>query len=408
MFADFLKLAFENLRRKGLRSWLTMIGIFIGIAAVVSLIGLGEGLRVAIMGQFGFLGPDILSVQASGLQYGPPGQGAVNPLSDDFIEEINKISGVDTAVNRYIASLKMEFNDKQIITMAMSSPEKEARQVFIRMVNVKTTSGRMLRDGDGKRVVLGSNFAEDDNAFGRRIRAGDKILLNGEEFEVIGILESKGSFIFDTAIVINENTMFQYLREDDGTVDVIGVIVKDVNELSRVKRDIEKLLRKERDVKEGEEDFVVESPQQTLEALTSTLFAVQLFVYIIATISLLVGGIGIMNTMYTAVVERTKEIGIMKSIGAKNSTIFLIFLIESGFLGTVGGIIGIILGVSFAYGLAFVGSMALGSDLIQANVSLWLIVGSLIFAFVLGTFFGVMPAYQASRLQPVESLRAAK
>lgn len=408
MLVDFIKLAFESLRRRKLRSWLTMIGIFIGIAAVVSLIGLGEGLRIAIMSQFGFLGPDILGVQASGVQLGPPGQGVVKSLSDDVVEEIRKVNGVEVAFNRYIATINMEFNDKQIVTMAISSAEGENRKVMLKMLNLETEKGRMLRDGDGKKLLLGHHFIEEDNTFGRSIKVGDKVLLNGVEFEVVGILEKKGSFIFDTAVVVNEDIMLQYLREDDSTTDIIAIKVKQVSEIDRVRQDVEKLMRKERNVDEGEEDFTVESPQKTLETLTSTLFAVQLFVYIIATISLLVGGIGIMNTMYTAVIERTKEIGVMKSIGAKNSTIFFIFLIESGFLGMVGGIIGVILGVAFAYGMAYAGSLALGSELIQAHVGLWLMASSLLFAFVIGTFFGVMPAYQASRLQPVESLRSAE
>ena len=138
------------------------------------------------------------------------------------------------------------------------------------------------------------------------------------------------------------------------------------------------------------------------------MFAVQLFVYIIASISLIVGGIGIMTTMFTSVVERTKEIGIMKSIGARNNTIFVLFFIESGFLGMVGGIIGIILGASAAYGLASAGSALLGSNLIQAHLSLSVIIGSLIFSFILGSVFGTLPAHKASRMHPVDALRFVK
>ena len=192
---------------------------------------------------------------------------------------------------------------------------------------------------------------------------------------------------------------------DDGTTDIIAVKVKDAKQISSVKASVEKLLRKERNVKTGEEDFTVSTPEQALRSLNSALFAVQLFVYIIAGISLAVGGIGIMNTMYTSVLERTKQIGIMKAIGARNSVIFILFFIESGFLGLVGGILGVIFGASLAYGLAFLGSVFLGSDLIRAEISLFLIVGSLVFSFVLGTFFGVLPAYRASRLAPVEALR---
>ena len=178
--------------------------------------------------------------------------------------------------------------------------------------------------------------------------------------------------------------------------------------INRIFTRIEKLLRKERDVEKGKENFVVESPEGMLESLDSTLFAVQIFIIIIALISLLVGGIGIMNTMYTSVLERTKEIGIMKSIGAKNYMIFNLFFIESGLLGMVGGIIGVALGLIFAYGLAAIGRAVLGVDLIQAKVSLTLIFSSLFFSFFMGTLFGVLPAIQASKLNPVDSLRSAK
>ena len=407
MLADYIRFSVGNFKRRKIRSFLTMIGVFIGIAAVVSLIGLGEGLRTAILSQFGFLGVDVLSVQASGISYaGPPGTGAITPLTDDLAEKIEKVSGVEAAINRYLKSGTFEFNDRQTIGSAMSMPEGDRRKIVETMMNIKAEQGRLLKDGDARKVLLGNSFAEED-VFGKGIKAGDSVLLNNIKYEVVGIMEKKGSFLFDYAVLINEETLLQDFG-DDGSVNIIGIKVRYPNEIDRVKADVERLLRKERDVKEGEEDFIVESPQKTLETLNSSLFAVQLFVYIIAGISLIVGGIGIMNTMYTAVIERTKEIGIMKSIGAKNSTIFGIFAIESGLLGMVGGIIGIILGLIFAYGLAAAGRVALGVDLIQAHVSIALIFMSLAFSFIVGLVAGVLPAYQASKLQPVEALRQAK
>ncbi len=404
MKLEYLRLAIDGLKDRKLRSWLTMIGIFIGIASVVALIGLGEGLRIAVTSQFGFLGSDILSVQASGVAMAGPMGGGANPLSDKLVDKIAKVPGVEAAFNRYMESGTMEFNDRQSIGYAISVPEGENRKIMERMLNVKAEQGRLLKDGDGKKVMLGYSFSE-EGTFGKGIRAGDRILLNDITFEVVGIMEKKGSFMFDSAVLVNEDTMFDVLREDDGTVDIIGIKLKDVRIADAVKEDIEKLLRKERDVKKGEEDFEVQSPQQIIETMNSTLFAVQLFVYIIAFISLAVGGIGIMNTMYTSVLERTKEIGIMKSIGAKNSTIFTLFFIESGLIGMVGGVVGIIIGGTVAYGLAVVGRIFLGSGLIQANVSPMLVIGTLLFSFVLGTTFGVLPAIQASKLQPIEAVR---
>ena len=136
--------------------------------------------------------------------------------------------------------------------------------------------------------------------------------------------------------------------------------------------------------------------------------SVKIFVYIIAAISLLVGGIGITNTMYASVVERTKEIGIMKSIGAKRSDIFTLFFMESGLLGMVGGLIGISLGLSLAYGLAAIGKASLGSDLIQAHVTPGLVIGALMFSFIIGVIAGLLPAIQAAKMQPVNALRHVK
>ena len=382
-----------------------MIGIFIGIAAVVSLIGLGQGLRTAITSQFGFLGTDVLSVQASGLNFaGPPGSGAIEPLDSEIYKKIEKVNGVEAAFNRIVGSGTLEFNDVQQIGVSMSIPLGKYKKIIEGMLNLKTEQGRLLRDSDNNKVMLGHNFVYDD-IFGKGVKAGSTVILNGKEFEVVGILENKGSFIFDNSVMINEDDLLDLIG-DDGTTDIIAVKVFNENQIASVKENIEKLLRKERNVKLGEENFIVQSPQNILEALDSTLLAVQIFIFLISAISLVVGGIGIMNTMYTSVLERTKEIGIMKAIGARNSTIFTLFFIESGFLGMVGGLIGVTIGASLAYGFSFIGRMAFGSDLIQAEISLLLVFISLAFSFILGTMFGVLPAYQASQLQPVEALRS--
>jgi len=413
MLQDYILLAVRSLTKRRMRTYLTMIGIFIGIAAVVSLIGLGQGLKDAITGQFGFISTDVLSVQAASVSMaGAPGAGAPNPMKKEYVDKINRLSNVELAFGRYMATTTIEFNDIQRIEFVISMPNGEKRKPVEVMANLKTQDGRLLTDADRNGILLGDNYINDNSyngGFEKPVRAGDKVLVGGKQFTVVGIIEKKGSFIFDDAIWMNEQSMIDNnIVSDENNVNIIAVKVKDVNRIAETQQDIEKLLRKERDVKEGEEDFTVQSPQKALESLNSTLFAVQLFITIIASISLVVGGIGIMNTMYTAVLERRKEIGIMKSIGARNSTIFTLFAIESGFLGLVGGIIGVVLGLILSYGFAFIGSLALGSDLIRANVSLGLILGALAFSFVLGTACGVFPALRASKLNPVDSLRSAK
>lgn len=403
MIKDYAQLASTSLKHRRVRSWLTLVGIFIGIAAVISLIGLGQGLRVAVMGQFNFLTTDVLTIQASGLQHGPPGEGVVRPLLESYVDDISKIPGIDRAIGRLIASTQIEFNGVHDFSYAASIPDGKDRKEIERIANLQLDQGRMLQDGDAQKVVLGINY-RDPETFGKAVQPRDTVFVQGKAFEVVGILAKKGSFIIDNAILINEDVMRDLFEVND-TYDVIVAVVQPGQNMARVKERVESYLRKERDVDKGEEDFSVQSPEQALANLDSTLFAIQIFIYVIAGISIVVGGIGIANTMYTSVVERTKQIGIMKALGAQRKTIFSLFLLESGFLGFVGGIVGIIIGVSIAYGLAFLGSTFLGSDLIRVSLNWFIIIGALLFSFLVGTIAGFLPAVQASKLVPVEALR---
>ena len=226
--------------------------------------------------------------------------------------------------------------------------------------------------------------------------------------EGVRIMKKQGSFIFDNIVLMNEDDLRRILNIPNDEYDIIVAQVQNNADILSVQEDIEKLMRKERDVKKGEEDFTVQTPQAILSQVNSTLFAVQLFVYIIAGISIVVGGIGIMNTMFTSVLERTREIGIMKSIGARNSSIFFLFFIESGLIGSIGGVIGAVLGTLISWGLAYAGRLALGVDLIQSEVSIWLVAGSIMGSFFMGSIFGLIPAIHASKLNPVDALRHAK
>lgn len=407
MLKDYFIFSIKNLRHRRLRSWLTMIGIIIGITAVVSLIGIGQGLKMAITSQFGSMGTDKLAVMASG-GLGPPGTGVVTPLTKDNAKKIEQVKGVKFVIGRLVRTGKMEYNDHVGFGYAASMAEGDGRKLIEEVMNLEAEKGRLLRDGDSKKVVLGSNLGEENAGFGKQIVLGSKILLQDEGFEVIGFLEKGGNFLVDNIVLVEEDDLREILDIPDDEIDVIAVQVQPNADIKAVQEDIEKLMRKERDVKKGEEDFVVETPQAVLGQVNSTLFAVQLFVYIIAAISILVGGIGIMNTMFTSVLERTKEIGIMKSVGAKNRTIFSLFFIESGLIGSVGGVLGAVLGISIAMGLAFVGRLALGSDLIRADISIWLVFGAIFGSFLLGSIFGIIPAVRASKLNPVDALRHVK
>ena len=405
---NYFGIAYSNIRRKKLRSWLTLIGIIIGIATVVSLNALGEGLEFAIESQFGNIGSDIITVMASG-GFGPPGSGVIDPLTDDEYKALESVAGVETVAGRIIQFGKVTYNKKATFVFAISlSENKESRYILEKIFNMKADFGRMLEPSDSKKVFLGHNFYDDKVGLGKPILPGDKILVNDEEFEVVGILDKKGNFQFDSGVFMNEKVLIDTFDKEKDVYDILIVEFDKNDDVAAIKSRIEKKLRKVRDVDIGEEDFSVETPESLLENVNSVLLSVRIFVIIIASISVLVGGVGIMNTMYTAVLERIREIGIMKSIGATNKAVFILFFIESGLIGVVGGTLGAIFGSGLALLLAGIGRMALGSNLIAVHITPQLIGYAIFGSFFIGSFFGTLPAFQASKMKPVDALRYIK
>ncbi|MBC8435080.1 ABC transporter permease [archaeon] len=401
---DYFLLAVGNLKHRGLRSWLTLLGILIGITAVVALVMLGDGLRMAVNGQFGVSATEVISVQAGGLNaYGPPGSGVVNPLTVEDIKDIEKIDSVKSVLRRNLPPGQLEFNDRVIFGYAINVPSGDGRVFAYEALEIEPEVGRLLKDSDTNYIMLGNNFLTDNVGLGKPVRVGNKIAINGEDFEVIGIMKKKGSFIFDNIVYMNEEPLKDLMGYGD-TVDIIVVRVKDKSLMEETKLEIEKVLRRTRNVKEGEEDFEVTTPEAMLSTVNNILGGIQAFILVIASVSIIVGAVGIVNTMTTSVLERRKEIGIMKAIGAKNSQVFLQFFIESGLLGLIGGLIGILLGglIGFA-GISGLNQF-LGSEAVP-NMN-FLFLGSVLFgSFIIGAMAGIAPALQAAHQDPVEALR---
>ncbi len=405
MLRDYFSLAAENLKTRKLRTWLTMIGIFIGIAAIVSLISLGQGMKDAITSQFQSLGSDRLTIQAKGIQFGPPGSNVVVPLTKDDIKVIEKVNGVDSVSGRLIQTAVATFEKKNKVTWFVDVPsDSKQRALFNDILKPKTSSGRFLLTSDKYKVVVGNDYSTSP-LLGKEVVVGDKIEINGQQFEIVGILEKKGNPQFELAIYMNE----EVLRDVTNTPDKVSMITVRINkgeDLNRMADTITRALRRARNEADGKETFQIQTPEQTLSAVNTILTIVQAVLIGIASISLLVGGIGIMNTMYTSVLERTKEIGIMKAIGAKNSDVLLIFLIESGFLGLLGGIIGLTLGILISKSVEIIATNVLGTGLLKASISIYLLAGALLFSFLIGSISGVLPAIQASKMTPVKALRS--
>ncbi|MBT3836598.1 ABC transporter permease [Candidatus Woesearchaeota archaeon] len=403
MIKDYFRLGYRNVKQRKLRSWLTMIGIFIGIAAVVALISLSQGLQDAVAQQFVQLGTDKLIVQAAGGGFGPPGAGVSEPLTEADEKAISKTKGVDLAIGRLIRTVKLEFKGETKFSFAVSMPEgTEERELAIEANNYQLKQGRFFEQDDALEVVLGNDFAKD--FFDRPLELRNRVTIQNKVFKVSGILKKSGNPQQDSTLILPEGSLRNILNIEN-EFDIIPIKVKTGEDPFIVGENVEKQLRKSRNVEEGKENFIVETPQQLIGTLNNILLVIQGVLVGIAGISLIVGGIGIMNTMYTSVLERTKEIGIMKALGAKNKTIQFLFLVESGILGLFGGLIGVSLGVGISKFVEFVTFKVYESALIQASVSPYLILSALLFAFLVGAGSGVFPAKQAANLKPVEALR---
>lgn len=399
---DHFLLAFSNLKRRGLRSWLTMIGIFIGIAAVVGLISLGQGLQEAINQQFEQLGKDKIIIQSKTL--GSPGTATGSLiLTTKDLETIGAVRGVEDAVGILMKISALNFRKETKVAYIIGiNPEDVS--IFSEMQSFKVIEGRDLKEGDGFKAVVGYNNAVDGKIWKKGVEIGSTINIEGKEVKVIGILGKIGNTYDDASVYLPKDTLKQILNIQDEESEIVVKTQTGFNP-SDVAEAITRKLRQERNEREGQETFTVQTSEQLLTTFTNIFGIVQAVLVGIAAISLIVGGIGIMNTMYTSVLERTKEIGTMKAVGAKNSDILYIFLFESGLLGLVGGAIGVVLGIGLGKGIEYIAMSALGTNLLQASISFALIIGALAFSFFIGTLSGIFPAMQAARLKPADALR---
>jgi putative ABC transport system permease protein len=405
MFTDYFLLALNNLRKRGLRSWLTILGIFIGIAAVVSLISLGAGLKAAVLGQFGGLAFDVLTVQNQGTGFGPPGSTVVEKLNDHDLKLVENVRGVKRVVPRLLRVGSLEYNGIAGFGYAMDlSNDHDDLEFIYDRFSLKAAEGGLLKESDSGKIMLGSFFAE-TNSFEKKFEAGKKVKINGKEFEVGAILEKSDSAQMNSLVFMMNNDL-ENLLGISGEYDFFDVQVEDKDKIDEVAKNIEEKLHDDRDEEVGEESFSVETPAQSLSAVNTILNIINLIVVGIAAISLFVGATGIANTMYTSVIERTKEIGVMKAIGAQNKDVLMIFLIESGLLGLVGGTVGAIIGLGAAIGVSNIANSALGSNIFKISINYTLLFGAIAFSFVVGIISGVLPALQASKLNVVDALRS--
>ncbi|MBM3233642.1 ABC transporter permease [Candidatus Pacearchaeota archaeon] len=400
MIADYFLYSVKNLRKRKLRSWLTISGIFIAIATIFLLLGLSLGLSNAINEQFKILGSDKFFIMPKGMA-GAPGSGGAVELTTDDVNVISKISGVKATSYLLAGNAKLEFNLRTRYYLVAAFP-KENVNLFFEAGGLKIEDGKPVEKAKKMEVALG-NLYKTGNLFGKPINIGDTIKINGVEVKIISILATVGNPSDDQNIYMFLDT-YEEIFGKTNRVDTIYVQIQPGENIKDIADKAKTKLLKFRGLTEKTRDFEILTPEELLASFSVILNIITAFLVGIGAISLLVGGIGIMNTMYTSVLERTNEIGTMKAVGARNSDILKIFLIESGLLGLVGGIIGILIGYIGGKLVEIIAAPYTGT-LLQVYFPWYLTLSVLAFSFLIGSLSGILPSYRASKLKPVDALR---
>jgi len=333
---------------------------------------------------------------------GAPGLDDTFGLKEEDITAIERTSGVYEVSGMYAKPAEIQQGKiKKFVFIIGYEPDKP---IVFEVSNIGLEKGRWLTQGDSGKVILGYNYMFDDVIFPRGLDLNDKIEIQGEDFRIVGFVESVGNPQDDSQIYVTNEIMEDlYGKENLPGYSMVMARV-DVTDISQITENVKKSLRKSRNVEEGKEDFTVQSWEDMLETYTSVLNGIIGFILLIAFVSVVVSAINTANTMITSVLERYKEIGIIKSIGAKNSEVFKIFLFESGFLGFVAGVVGVLFGWAI---VSAVGALlnSIGWGFLTPSTPISLFVGLVVFATLTGAISGSIPAYKASRINPVEALR---
>jgi len=401
MLINAFLIAIKEIRRNILRSILTILGIVIGVASVIAMVMIGDGTTENVKKNIQKLGTNMLTVRVGQERRGPPrSDNTARYFKDDDLEslryEIENISGVATEDDTNINAI---YGNKSHATEIVGTNND-----FFLIKNWELESGRLFDEDElesGKTVcILGATVVkqifEDINPIGEKLR------LKSFSCTVIGVLKGKGAAAFgrdQDEIIVAPLKMYQRKVKGNKNIKTIIVSINESKNIKKAKNDITALMRERRAIGIDEEDnFNIRDMEDLLSTMTSTTKTLTYLLGSIAAISLLVGGIGIMNIMLVSVTERTREIGTRLAIGAMEKEVLLQFLVEAIVLSTLGGIIGILLGLSIGY--TSVNIMQLPFIINQQ-----IIVIAFVFSTLIGVIFGYFPARKAARLNPIDALR---
>ncbi|NET02642.1 MAG: FtsX-like permease family protein [Sphaerospermopsis sp. SIO1G1] len=403
-FLESVEMAAKTLLSNKLRSALTMLGIIIGNSSVIAMIGIGEGGQQFVANELNSLGSNVLFII--------PGNEEVQRISRDVVRTL-VLEDAEAIASQVptIAATTAELNSRQVITYKNRNTNLNiigTTPTFLQVRDFEMATGRFFSDLDLKRskpvVVLGSKLK--NKLFGNLNPIGKQIRIKNTSFQVIGVLAEKGSNVgvdYDESalvpIITAANRLVGKTSPYGLEVTYIAASAKDGNSIDAAEFQITNLLRQRHNLV-GENDFTIRTQKDALETVGQITGALTIMLTAIAGISLLVGGIGIMNIMLVSVTERTQEIGLRKAIGATQNDILLQFMIEAVIVSVVGGLLGTTLGVSGIMLVAVISPL-------EANISVVSITMAVGISGGIGLFFGVFPARRAAKLDPIVALRSA-
>ena len=402
-----IKEALNSITSNKVRSFLTMLGIFIGVGAVIAMMSIGEGAQNSITNSLSALGTQTL--------YLTPGNFTENvrnaqDLTNDDVAAVSRLDCVEIAAPTISQNYTISQSNGKTVNASVAGHVPG----YLTVGNYKMMMGSFITQEniDNKEMVAVIGTEINKSLFGSEnySSVGETIRIMGQPYRVIGVLEAKGSSSLgisqDRSVFIPLSTaQSRLMTRQKNSVSQISILVKTSYTLEQAQKMIEDLMQERHNIFEGNpNDFTIMNVQEILNAVGDIMGTFTLFLGGVAAISLLVGGIGIMNIMLVTVTERTREIGLRKALGAKKGDILAQFLVESSVLSLVGGILGIIFGLLLAYGIARIAAMT-GTEL-AVSVNPGIVLGATLFSIAVGLFFGVYPANKASNLEPVIALRS--
>ncbi len=390
-----------------LRSFLTILGIVIGVAAVITLMSIGKGAEARIISNIQSMGSNLITIQPGAFTFGgvrSAAGGAATLTMEDVAAISEQVPYVAVVAPSYSSNLQVVVGGQN-----MNSRVTGVTSEYMPVNNLKLAEGSFFSESDYERgakvAVLGSEVKE--TLFGDTAPVGQQMRMGTIIVRVIGVLESKGGMMGspDDAILIPLTAMQQTVAQPrtaqgERVVSAIALSVSDEKQADLVVEKITSLLRTRHQLgPNDDDDFRIMSMEEIASTLSEAIGTMTLLLGAIAAISLLVGGIGVMNIMLVSVLERTREIGIRKALGARERDIWIQFLIEAAFLTFSGGIIGVIVGWVVSY---IISSMGVMTTLVTADI----VILAVSVSVGIGLFFGFYPAWNASRLNPIDALRS--